>query len=329
MTKKVFISLIIFILALTSFAFAYENDEDINMDEIFPEKKLEVDIKTLPYYELIEKGILYKRPGSSEWSWTIKKGKVGEVAYSPLLKNQSDRLIFVSCRSLDDEGTLDDEGIYFAGWKLKYPEDDDVDYDSQEYWESHGIHAGCYHNLVSINGEPWQNTKYKDMYLNELLKNDHELKDLSNKKYILNPKYDGNTELYLVHHDGVDMFLNSDKMIVRYELKTYEVKLPTKVFADAGHTMIPLRGVLEHLGAEVGYNPQTKGITIKDKGHTVILKQGSNIATVDGKEKKMPKSVYTRNGHTMIPLKFVSENLDHGIGFFPEDGNMVSVDRAK
>ena len=135
--------------------------------------------------------------------------------------------------------------------------------------------------------------------------------------------------MYFAYEDAINVFLNSDKMKVIYELKTYDVKLPTKVFADAGHTMIPLRGVLEHLGAEVGYNPQTKEITIKDKGHTVILKQGSDIATVDGKQKKMPKSVYTRNGHTMIPLKFVSENLDHGVGFFPEDGNMVSVDRAK
>lgn len=274
----------------------------------------------LPYQEFIDKGWLYKEPWNKQGSWDIVSDKIMDISYSSCLK-QNDRLIIIDgsedyarLRDLTEEYKVSE--YYQSIYKP----------DTQEFWDRMGIKANY---LITINCQDWQNTKYKDMILEATFKEWPMLNDPAYLKYILDPKYNGKTNKYIYFCDGVDLYLNSDRMDVRYELKETQKKLPIKVFSDGGHSMIPLRGVLEELGAVVNYNSKSKEITIKDKGHTVILQLGSDTAKVDGVTKKMPKPVYTKNGYTVIPLRFVSENLDHGIGFFPEYGNQISIGRAK
>lgn len=309
-----FVVLAMFILALiTPLAMADEQSGD-----------------RLPYQDFIDKGVLYNGKTMSYYGKTyryyIKPDKLFDVAYSPLL-NQNERLILVAGNLKEYDGA--NWGLLIDFGPISELKDLHGGPDSKEFWDISGVSNGQGLDLVSINGVAWQKSKYKDMYLKALIKEDPSNADVSNLKYILDPKYNGYTAAYLVFVDGVDLYLNSDKMNVRYELKEYQKKLPIKVFSDGGNAMIPLRGVLEELGATVVYDSNTKEITIKDKGHTVILKLGSDIAVVDGKIKKMPKPVYTKNGYTVIPVRFVSENLEHGVGFFPEDGNMIAIGRAK
>lgn len=273
----------------------------------------------LPYQEFIDKGWLYKEEWDRDGEYDIVPEKIKEIAYSSLL-NVSNRLILV-------DGSFN-EGGYFTDATVRYNNDINIKYapDTQEFWNKTGFTANY---VITINGQAWQKTKYKDMILKATFNKWPMLNDPAYLKYMLDPKYNGMTNKYIYFCDGVDLYLNSDRMDVRYELKETKKKLPIKVFSDGGNSMIPLRGVLEELGATVRYNNTTKEITIKDKGHTVILKLGSNIAKVDGVTKKMPKPVNTKNGYTVIPLRFVSENLDHWIGFFPEDGNRIAILRAK
>jgi len=294
---------VVFIIGLMPFALADEQ----------PAEKL-------PYQEFIDKGWLYKEDWDREGEYDVVPDKLMEIAYSPLLK-VSDRLIAVSGSPKNSNG-------YFSDFTVRYKNDVNVTYDpdSQEFWDY--INAGAI-SLITLNGIPWQETKYKNLILNASIKANPELNDPANKKYILDPKYNGMTSDYITFVDGVDLYLGSKKMEVRYELKEYVKNLPIAVFSDGGNSMIPLRGVLEELGATVGYNSSTKEITILDKGHTVVLKVGSDIAKVDGADKKMPKPVYVKSGNTVIPLKFIAESLDHGVGFFPEDGNQIAVSRAK
>jgi hypothetical protein len=277
----------------------------------------------LPYQELIDKGILYKEDWNRRGIWTIVEGKVIEVAYHPSLR-QNERIIAVIGNK--KYGTLHDitekSKITDYAWSLYKPE-------TQEFWNRQAMMGITATNLIAINGINWQETKYKDMILKGTFAEWPMLNDPAYLKYILDPKYNGMTAEYIYFCDGVDLYLNSDRMDVRYELKETKKKLPIKVFSDGGNSMIPLRGVLEELGASVGYNGKTKEITIKAKGHTVILKLGSDTAKVDGMIKKMPKPVYTKNGYTVIPIRFVSENLDYNVMFFPEDGNRVAIFRAK
>ncbi|MBQ7264605.1 MAG: copper amine oxidase N-terminal domain-containing protein [Firmicutes bacterium] len=74
-------------------------------------------------------------------------------------------------------------------------------------------------------------------------------------------------------------------------------------------TMVPMRAIFEALGADVTYDTDTKIITAH-KGTAVIkLQTGSDIVYINNVPTKLPIPVENKNGHTMIPLRFVSEAL--------------------
>lgn len=81
--------------------------------------------------------------------------------------------------------------------------------------------------------------------------------------------------------------------------------------SENGRVQVPLRGVGEALGAEVGYTGKT--VTYKKEGKTIVLTLGSNIAVVDGKQVKMDTQAKAVKGRTYIPLRFVSENLGESV----------------
>lgn len=72
--------------------------------------------------------------------------------------------------------------------------------------------------------------------------------------------------------------------------------------------LIPLRGVLEAMGATVTYNDKDASITVQ-RGATIVLHGGSNLAVVNGQAREFDFPVQSLYGKTMIPLRFVAENL--------------------
>lgn len=81
--------------------------------------------------------------------------------------------------------------------------------------------------------------------------------------------------------------------------------------SENGRVQVPLRGVGEALGAEVGFTGKT--VTYKKEGKTIVLTLGSNIAVVDGKQVKMDTQTKAVKGRTYVPLRFVSENLGESV----------------
>ncbi|ADL67886.1 stalk domain-containing protein [Thermoanaerobacterium thermosaccharolyticum] len=294
----------------------------------------------LPYQDWIDKGwikaISPDENGHDKLGWySIMPGKEKEIAYSDKLKN-TDRLIVVvgsflannnleyyqseggSAVALCDVTKLRENYKELYG-EIKYNNPDTLKYD---FWK--GLVTI---NLVSINGTPWQETKYKDVLLQNFYDRWEGLKDPAYNRYLIDPKWNGYTDECIYNWDGVDVWIGKDDITVRYELKENKGKLPTEVISDNGVSMIPLRGVMEELGATVDYDSKTQEITIKDKGKTVVLKVGSDNAVVDGNTVKMPRKVYVKSGYTMLPLRFVAENLDHAVQYL-NDGTIM-IWRAK
>ncbi|EGD51630.1 copper amine oxidase-like domain-containing protein [Thermoanaerobacter ethanolicus JW 200] len=298
----------------------------------------------LPYQEWIDKGwikaVSPDEKGHDRLGWyRIMPGKEKEIAYSDKLKN-TDRLIVVAGEYYNNdlesylkygysnvelfdlttkveqvgEGYLAND--YIGTVRYNHPDTFKV-----ALWKQFTV------GLITVNGVDWQKTPYKDVILQALYSRWEGLKDPAYNKYLVDPKWNGYTMGCIYWWDGVDVWIGKDDITVRYELKEYNKKLPTKVISDNGVAMIPLRGVMEELGAAVDYNAKTQQITIKDKGKTVVLKIGSDTALVDGKAVKMPRKVYVKNGYTMLPLRFVAENLDHAVEYL-NDGTIM-IWRAK
>ncbi|NLX90404.1 MAG: hypothetical protein GXZ07_02240 [Firmicutes bacterium] len=80
-------------------------------------------------------------------------------------------------------------------------------------------------------------------------------------------------------------------------------------------TFLPIRYVAEPLGAALTWDAAQQKVTITFKGKVIELWIGSNAARVDGKmvsidpENPNVKPLIVPPGRTMLPLRFISENL--------------------
>jgi hypothetical protein len=83
----------------------------------------------------------------------------------------------------------------------------------------------------------------------------------------------------------------------------------TQPRAMDGRVMVPLRGVLEKMGATVDWMPATQTVVAAKNGMEINLPIGSRHATVNGKDVMLDVPATTIAGSTMVPLRFVSEAL--------------------
>lgn len=72
-------------------------------------------------------------------------------------------------------------------------------------------------------------------------------------------------------------------------------------------TMVPARVISEGISATI--TPTNKNITIQKDSNTIVLTPGAKTALVNGKEVALDVTVEFVNGRTMLPLRFVSEEL--------------------
>lgn len=80
-----------------------------------------------------------------------------------------------------------------------------------------------------------------------------------------------------------------------------------------GTTFIPLRGVMESLGADVAWHSTTNEIVVTTDSQEVLLTIGSSKAKVNGENVTLDKAPLIKEGHTMIPLRFVAETLGYEV----------------
>ncbi|MBC7195336.1 MAG: copper amine oxidase N-terminal domain-containing protein [Caldisericia bacterium] len=91
-----------------------------------------------------------------------------------------------------------------------------------------------------------------------------------------------------------------------------EIDVPPQIIE--GRTYLPIRWIAEPLGATVGWDSNEKKVTISLKDIIIELWIGKNIAKVNNIYKPIdtnnPKVVpLIINGRTMLPIRFVAENL--------------------
>ena len=96
---------------------------------------------------------------------------------------------------------------------------------------------------------------------------------------------------------GIAVYVNNNKLIF------------TATGCGNGATLVPVRGLLEKIGATVDWDKETKTVTSTLGASTVKMVIGSKTAYVDNKIVPLTVAPKVINGATMIPLRFVSENM--------------------
>lgn len=96
---------------------------------------------------------------------------------------------------------------------------------------------------------------------------------------------------------------------------------------ENGRTLVPLRFVAEALGAEVTYNEEANGCSIR-KGETNIdITFDSAEFKVNGKSVTYEVPIKVYENRTMIPLRFVSEELGYHV-YWNEKNSAVVISPA-
>ena len=96
-------------------------------------------------------------------------------------------------------------------------------------------------------------------------------------------------------------------------------------FVESGHTLIGMRDLFEVLGADVKWEPVFQKVYATKGDMNVSITIGSEQATVREAEYTMPIEPKLVNGHTMVPLRFISESFKAKVDWDPQT-NSVLID---
>ncbi|MGB9833295.1 MAG: copper amine oxidase N-terminal domain-containing protein, partial [Caldisericum exile] len=109
------------------------------------------------------------------------------------------------------------------------------------------------------------------------------------------------------------------------------VPLESKPIIQNGRTLVPLRFVSEAFGGYVDYNPNDKTITVVFDLHTIILKIGSKVAIVDGKELPLDVAPFIekQSGRTLVPVRFISESIGATVEWNPSNRTIKIIYQQK
>jgi len=91
-----------------------------------------------------------------------------------------------------------------------------------------------------------------------------------------------------------------------------------------GRTLVPVRFITESLGANVSWNQGAKEATVKTDEKTIIIGIDRSTVTVNGVRKTLPDGIpakllnYGGSARTMVPIRFMSEELGMDVGWIDE-----------
>lgn len=105
-----------------------------------------------------------------------------------------------------------------------------------------------------------------------------------------------------VYLDGIEIFTEDD---AKPELQNSRI-------------MVPIRGIAELLGADVGWRKEANEAVLTRAGVTIILPIGGSTATVNGRAVELEAPSYVSQNRTMVPLRFVSETFGQSVSWDSE-----------
>ncbi len=94
--------------------------------------------------------------------------------------------------------------------------------------------------------------------------------------------------------------------------------------SQGGRVLVPLRGVLEKLGAYVQFDSAARVVTALKGDLNIRLPIGGREATVNQRPVSLDVPAQIVNGSTLVPLRFVAESLGANVDYNPA-ANAVAI----
>lgn len=97
-----------------------------------------------------------------------------------------------------------------------------------------------------------------------------------------------------------------------------QVMFDAPPFVDGSNRlMVPLRAIVEAMGAQCVWDPHAKEIYISGRGKSVLFTLNSREAKVDGERKNMDTTPVIKNSRTMVPARYVGEFMGARVDWDP------------
>jgi hypothetical protein len=117
-------------------------------------------------------------------------------------------------------------------------------------------------------------------------------------------RFKAEREKYLIRDYGP----GTQEIMVTVKGKT--VLFDSAPYIDShNRVMVPLRAIVEALGAKVGWSQQTKTITVTTQDKRVIFTVDSYSAEINGERREMDTTPVIKNSRTMVPARYIGEYL--------------------
>lgn len=126
------------------------------------------------------------------------------------------------------------------------------------------------------------------------------------------------TAISWVFLSGVTSAETPIKVLIDGQIQNYD----QPPILENNRTLVPLRGIFESLNAEVTWDTNTQEINATKEETTVWLKIGSKETKVNGNMGTLDVPARTKNGRTLVPLRFIGETLGCIVEW---NGNLRSV----
>ncbi|WP_020618254.1 copper amine oxidase N-terminal domain-containing protein [Paenibacillus daejeonensis] len=107
----------------------------------------------------------------------------------------------------------------------------------------------------------------------------------------------------------------SAKEEIRVVVDTQPVPFSIHPYLDRGTTLVQLRPLFESLGIELDWNAATKTVSGRKGDERVQLTIGQSTATVNGQSVSLAGPGQIRDGHTLVPLRFIGEATGASVGW--------------
>lgn len=115
----------------------------------------------------------------------------------------------------------------------------------------------------------------------------------------------------------IDVFVNDERMSFTDQ----------KPEMTAGNVYVPMRGVLEKLGANVMWDPQRRAVVATNADKTVVMPVNGQ-ALVNGQPMTLETPAYIDNGRTMVPLRFLAETFGAQVAWDADQRDVrIDMDR--
>lgn len=103
---------------------------------------------------------------------------------------------------------------------------------------------------------------------------------------------------------------------IKIEIDGKNVISDVAPFIEKDRTLVPIRVISENLGYEVGWDNNTRKVTVKNNEKTIELVVGKKDVKINDKVSTIDVPPTIKNERTFVPLRFISESFDNDVNWY-------------